>query len=54
MCIPKIVFRSMFRRGEPYHVDVAKLLPLTYAVVLVLGFVFISTVYLDLADPIGG
>jgi membrane-associated protease RseP (regulator of RpoE activity) len=46
--------RSMLRGGEPYHVDVAKLLPLTYAVVLVLVFLGVSTIYLDIADPIGG
>ena len=31
-----------------------KLLPLTYAVVLVLAFLGVSTIYLDIADPIGG
>jgi membrane-associated protease RseP (regulator of RpoE activity) len=46
--------RSMLRRGEPYHVDVAKLLPITYAVVLVLVFIGISTIWLDISDPIGG
>lgn len=46
--------RSMLRGGEPYHVDVAKLLPVTYAVVLVLVFIGVSTIYLDIADPIGG
>ena len=46
--------RSMFRGGEPYHVDVVKLLPLTYAVVMVLAFLGISTIWLDLADPVGG
>jgi membrane-associated protease RseP (regulator of RpoE activity) len=46
--------RSMFRGGEPYHVDVVKLLPLTYAVVMVLVFLGLSTVWLDIADPIGG
>jgi membrane-associated protease RseP (regulator of RpoE activity) len=46
--------RSIGRRGEPYHVDVTKLLPLTYAVVLVLVFVGVSSLYLDIADPIGG
>jgi membrane-associated protease RseP (regulator of RpoE activity) len=46
--------RSMLQGGRPYHVDVVKLLPLTYAVVLVLAFLGISTIYLDLADPIGG
>ena len=46
--------RSMLRGGADYHVDVTKLLPITYAVVLVLVFLGVSTVYLDIADPIGG
>jgi membrane-associated protease RseP (regulator of RpoE activity) len=46
--------RSMFQGGRPYHVDVAKLLPLTYAVVFVLVFVGLSTMFLDIADPVGG
>lgn len=44
--------RLRSRKDRPYHVDVAKLLPLTYAVVLVLGFIMISTVYLDIVRPI--
>ena len=44
--------RLRSRRGRRYHVDVAKLLPLTYAVVLVLGFIMVSTVYLDIVRPI--
>ena len=44
--------RSMLRGGRPYHADVAKLLPLTYAVVLVLVFVGISSLYLDIVNPI--
>jgi membrane-associated protease RseP (regulator of RpoE activity) len=44
--------RSMLRGGKPYHADVAKLLPLTYAVVLVLVFVGISSLYLDIVNPI--
>jgi len=44
--------RIRSRKDKPYHVDVAKLLPLTYAVVLVLGFIMISTVYLDIVRPI--
>jgi membrane-associated protease RseP (regulator of RpoE activity) len=51
-CYEKV--RSMLQGGAPYHVDVVKLLPLTYAVVLVLAFLGISTIYLDIADPIGG
>lgn len=44
--------RIRSRRGRPYHADIAKLLPLTYAVVGVLAFVMISTVYLDIVRPI--
>lgn len=44
--------RLRSRRGKPYHMDVAKLLPLTYAVVFILGFIMISTVYLDIVRPI--
>jgi membrane-associated protease RseP (regulator of RpoE activity) len=44
--------RSMLRGGKRYHADVAKLLPLTYAVVLVLVFVGISSLYLDIVNPI--
>lgn len=44
-------FRSVFTR-RPYHADVAKLLPLTYGVVALLGFLFISTVWLDIFRPI--
>jgi membrane-associated protease RseP (regulator of RpoE activity) len=51
-CYEKV--RSLLQGGEPYHVDVVKLLPLTYAVVLVMVFLGISTIYLDIADPIGG
>ena len=44
--------RIRSRRGRRYQVDVVKLLPLTYAVVMVLGLLFVSTLFLDLADPI--
>jgi membrane-associated protease RseP (regulator of RpoE activity) len=44
--------RSMLSGGKPYHADVAKLLPLTYAVVLVLVFVGVSSLYLDIVNPI--
>lgn len=40
------------RRGRRYQADVAKLLPLTYAVVAVLAFLMISTVWLDIVQPI--
>ena len=40
------------RGGRRYFADVSKLMPLTYAVVLVLGFIFVSSIFLDIADPI--
>jgi membrane-associated protease RseP (regulator of RpoE activity) len=44
--------REIGRGGRRYFADVSKLLPLTYAVFLVLGFIFLSSLFLDLADPI--
>ncbi|MEZ5180113.1 MAG: M50 family metallopeptidase, partial [Acidimicrobiales bacterium] len=46
----KIQEKRLHRRR--YFTDVAKLMPLTYAVVLVLGVLFISSVYLDIANPL--
>ncbi|MCU1376346.1 MAG: hypothetical protein JWO68_3632 [Actinomycetia bacterium] len=43
--------RSMIS-GRRYQADVAKLMPLTYAVVMVLGLLFITSIYLDIAKPI--
>jgi membrane-associated protease RseP (regulator of RpoE activity) len=45
-------FRSM-RLGRDYHVDVVKLLPVTYAAVLVLAFLGISTIVLDTRSLLG-
>jgi membrane-associated protease RseP (regulator of RpoE activity) len=39
--------RSM-RSGRDYHADVAKLMPFTYAIVMALALLFLSTIYLDL------
>jgi Zn-dependent protease len=44
--------RVRSRAGHRYHADFAKLLPLTYAVVLVLGLIGITTIYLDVVNPI--
>lgn len=44
--------RARSRKGKRYQMDVAKLLPLTYGVVAILAFIFISTVYLDILRPI--
>jgi membrane-associated protease RseP (regulator of RpoE activity) len=43
--------RSMIS-GRRYQADVAKLLPITYAVVLVLALLFVTSVYLDIAHPL--
>ena len=45
--------RLRSRGGRRHMADVSRLLPLTYAVVLVLGTVMISSIYLDIVDPIG-
>ena len=47
----KIQERRLHRKR--YFTDVAKLLPLTYVVVLLLGMIFVSSLYLDIANPIG-
>lgn len=39
------------REGRRYLADVAKLIPMTYAVVVVLGLIFVSSLYLDLVNP---
>jgi membrane-associated protease RseP (regulator of RpoE activity) len=38
--------------GRRYQADVAKLLPVTYAVVLVLAFLFVTTLYMDIVNPV--
>ncbi|HWJ97117.1 MAG TPA: M50 family metallopeptidase [Acidimicrobiales bacterium] len=43
--------RRLHRRR--YFADVTRLLPLTYGVVLVLGLLFVSSLYLDVVNPIG-
>lgn len=37
-----------------YFTDVSRLLPLTYGVVVVLGMLFVTSLYLDIVNPIGG
>jgi membrane-associated protease RseP (regulator of RpoE activity) len=44
--------REIGRGGKRYFADVSKLLPLTYGVVVVLGLIFLSSLFLDLADPL--
>jgi membrane-associated protease RseP (regulator of RpoE activity) len=38
------------RKGRQYHADVTKLMPLTYAVFLVLVFIGVSALFLDVRD----
>jgi membrane-associated protease RseP (regulator of RpoE activity) len=37
-----------------YFADVSRLLPLTYGVVVVLGMLFVTSLYLDIVNPVGG
>ncbi|HRW39868.1 MAG TPA: site-2 protease family protein [Aquihabitans sp.] len=37
-----------------YFTDVSRLLPLTYGVVVVLAMLFVTSLYLDIVNPIGG
>ena len=39
-------------RGRRYSADVSKMVPVAYAVILILAFVFIGSVYLDFTDPV--
>ncbi|MFV0308222.1 MAG: site-2 protease family protein [Desertimonas sp.] len=47
----KIQEKLLHRRR--YFADVTRLLPLTYGVVIVLGLLFVSSLYLDVVNPIG-
>jgi membrane-associated protease RseP (regulator of RpoE activity) len=40
------------RRGRRYHADVAKMMPATYVVLMVLAFIFLSSLYLDWTKPV--
>jgi membrane-associated protease RseP (regulator of RpoE activity) len=44
--------RIRSRKGKRYRVDIAKLMPVTYAVVMILFFVTITALYLDIAHPL--
>jgi membrane-associated protease RseP (regulator of RpoE activity) len=44
--------RIRSRNGRRHQIDVAKLMPITYAVVGLLGFVFLTTLWLDIFRPI--
>lgn len=45
-------FAKLFKRGDPGPVDTAKLMPLTFAVVIVLGGMSLLLIYADIVKPI--
>ncbi len=44
--------RIRSRKGRRHFADVSKLMPVTYAVVALLAFVFVTSIYLDIVDPV--
>ncbi len=38
--------------GRKYRVDITKVMPVTYAMVLLLVGIFVTSLYLDIVDPI--
>ena len=44
--------RIRSRRGRPYHADVTKLTPVVWAFVLLLGFIVVTSLYLDITHPV--
>jgi membrane-associated protease RseP (regulator of RpoE activity) len=44
--------RLRSRNGKRYHADVAKMLPVAYAVVAILVVVGVTALYLDIVDPL--
>ena len=51
-CYERVQEKRLHRRR--YFADVTRLLPITYGVVLLLGMLFVSSLYLDVVNPIGG
>ena len=47
-----VIEKIRSRPGKPYVMDQTKLLPLTYAVVLIAGLMFVTSVYLDITSPL--
>jgi membrane-associated protease RseP (regulator of RpoE activity) len=44
--------RVRSRRGRHYHADVTKLMPIVYAFVLFVGFIVVTSLYLDITHPV--
>ena len=45
-------FAKLFKRNDPGPVDIARLIPLTFAVVLILGAMSVLLIYADIVKPI--
>jgi membrane-associated protease RseP (regulator of RpoE activity) len=45
--------RIRSKRGRPYHADILKMMPLTYAVIFVLILISATALYLDITHPVG-
>jgi membrane-associated protease RseP (regulator of RpoE activity) len=45
--------RIRSRKGRRYHADIMKLMPLTYGVVLILGFIFVTSLFMDVRSLVG-
>ncbi len=45
--------RLRSKKGRPYHADIMKLMPVTYAVIFVLILVSVTALYLDITHPVG-
>jgi membrane-associated protease RseP (regulator of RpoE activity) len=45
--------RLRSRKGRPYHADVMKLMPLTYGVVVLLAFIFVTSLFMDIRSLVG-
>jgi membrane-associated protease RseP (regulator of RpoE activity) len=45
--------RIRSRKSRPYHADVMKLMPLTYGVVLLLAFIFVTSLFMDIRSLVG-
>ena len=45
-------FAKIFKRQDPGHVDTAKLIPLTFGVVILLGAMSVLLVYADIVNPV--
>jgi membrane-associated protease RseP (regulator of RpoE activity) len=45
-------FREIGRGGRRYFTDVARLMPFTMGVIVILLFLFMSGLYLDITEPL--